>query len=77
MVADKGMTLDPAAASRAAEVLRDVYLTRDRTFANGRTVRNIFEKTIQNQATRITPLITAGTVESCDLDTIAAADITS
>jgi SpoVK/Ycf46/Vps4 family AAA+-type ATPase len=75
MVAAKGMKLEPAAESRAADLLRDVYVTRDRSFANGRTVRNIFEKTIQNQATRIAPLIGSEAAESSDLDTIIAGDI--
>jgi len=36
------------------ELFTHLYDNRDDTFANGRTVRNTFETTLQNQASRIT-----------------------
>ena len=61
---------------RVAELFEDVYANRDNTFANGRTVRNIFEKTLQNQAARIAPLVETGNFDAAVLDAIVAADIT-
>jgi len=37
-----------------------IYDNRDKNFANGRTVRNLFEAALQNQAVRIANLHKAG-----------------
>jgi stage V sporulation protein K len=47
------------ARTKLLELLKSLYAKKDRTFGNGRLVRNIFEKVIENQANRlvkITPL---------------------
>ncbi|MBS1549549.1 MAG: hypothetical protein JSS94_06775 [Bacteroidetes bacterium] len=45
--------LNTEAKAKLQEVLEDAYLHRDQSFGNGRMVRNLFEKTIENQANRI------------------------
>ena len=35
------------------ELLKKLYERRDKTFGNGRLVRNIFEKVVERQANRI------------------------
>lgn len=46
-------TLTQEAKSRALTLFETAYAHRDRSFGNGRLARNIFEKTIENQANRI------------------------
>ncbi len=60
------------AKEKLLSVLEVLYANRDRTFGNGRLVRNIFEKTIENQSNRI-----AGIAPITDeiLATITAEDI--
>jgi stage V sporulation protein K len=41
------------ARAKLLELLRKLYAAKDRTFGNGRLVRNIFEKVIENQANRL------------------------
>jgi AAA+ superfamily predicted ATPase len=41
------------ALNRLNEVVRRTYNLRDRSFGNGRFIRNLFEKTIERQANRI------------------------
>lgn len=45
--------LDKEAQKVLFEKFTDLYETRDRTFGNGRLVRNIFEKSVENQANRL------------------------
>ncbi|MGQ0700468.1 MAG: AAA family ATPase [Panacagrimonas sp.] len=75
LVERKGMVLDPAALALVARLFEDIYANRDANFANGRAVRNIFEKTLQNQAERISPLVTAGEVELTALNTLVTEDL--
>jgi len=41
------------AANALLKIFESIHARADDSFANGRTVRNIFEKTIQNQANRL------------------------
>ena len=41
-------------------IFSDIFENRDESFANGRTVRNIFEMILQNQASRISELLRNG-----------------
>jgi stage V sporulation protein K len=62
------------ARTKLLNLLKILYAAKDRTFGNGRLVRNIFEKVIENQANRlvkITPLTDQ------ILSTIQKADIPS
>ena len=75
MTSDKGMILEGQAEQRLETLLSTIYENRDSTFANGRTVRNIFEKSLQNQSARLGPLVMAGPVAPEILNTIKAEDI--
>lgn len=46
-------TLSPDAGQQLDLILNRAYLQRDKSFGNGRFVRNIFEKTLEKQANRI------------------------
>jgi SpoVK/Ycf46/Vps4 family AAA+-type ATPase len=46
-------TLTPAARVRAAETIERLWARRDERFGNGRTVRNLFEQALSNQANRV------------------------
>lgn len=48
-----GYVLEPDAEIRVRECLEEMYEKRDRSFANGRDVRNMFEKIIYSQADRL------------------------
>jgi SpoVK/Ycf46/Vps4 family AAA+-type ATPase len=76
MLSDKGMILDRQAEQRVESLLGAIYENRGRSFANGRTVRNIFEKSLQNQSVRIGPFVMAESVTADILNTITAEDIT-
>ena len=45
--------LSAEARLKIREVLQNAYNNKDKTFGNGRFVRNIFEKTLEKQANRI------------------------
>ncbi|WP_197673225.1 AAA family ATPase [Leptolyngbya sp. O-77] len=49
-------TLTPEARDTLLKRFEALYVKRDRTFGNGRTVRNLFEKTIEKQANRLAVL---------------------
>lgn len=53
MVDKNGYKLSDQAAQKAKKIFTDLYEYRDDTFANGRTVRNFFEKTMIAQANRL------------------------
>lgn len=48
-----GYILEPDAEERIREYLTALYEKRDKSFANGRDVRNLFEKIVYNQADRL------------------------
>lgn len=53
MVSTKHMTLTEDAERTLIQYFGQLYQNRDASFANGRTVRNIFERTLQKQANRL------------------------
>jgi hypothetical protein len=67
-----GVLVDPAARDQVAVHLG--RLPHDRTFANGRTVRNLFERLLAAQAAR---LHAVDRPTDDDLRTLTAADVTS
>ena len=75
LVSKTGMVLEPAAETLVARLFEDIYANRDTSFGNGRAVRNIFEKTLENQAARIAPFVSTGEIESIPLHTIMPEDI--
>ncbi len=46
-------TLSEGAAAKLKVIINNAVLTKDKGFGNGRYVRNLFEKTIENQANRL------------------------
>lgn len=57
MAGSKGLTYTESFEISLRNLCEKIYNERDHSFANGRTVRNIFEKTLQNQAKRIAPIL--------------------
>jgi SpoVK/Ycf46/Vps4 family AAA+-type ATPase len=53
MVKAKEMNMDILAEEFVLEKFENIFGKRDKNFANGRTVRNLFESVLQNQAMRI------------------------
>ena len=45
--------IDPACEARLDEIFTEAVAHKDRNFGNGRYVRNLFERTLQNQAMRL------------------------
>lgn len=64
--------LTPEAIEQLAKVLTEALNNKDKNFGNGRFVRNLFEKTLQNQANRLAPNPQTTTK---DLSTITTDDI--
>lgn len=67
-----GFQLSPSAAEKASTVFDVLYENRDETFGNARLARNVFERTINNQANRIVSLLeindqVLSTIESVDI----------
>lgn len=54
------MVLEPDSTEFIKRYLDNLYANRGKTFANGRTVRNLYEKALKNQADRISSLNMAG-----------------
>ncbi len=50
------MVLEPDSVEFIKRYLDNLYANRGKTFANGRTVRNLYEKALKNQADRISSL---------------------
>lgn len=65
-------TLSEGAKNVARDIFLEAYARRDKRFGNGRFVRNIFEKAIQNQADRLAAL---SNPSKADLMTIHAEDL--
>ena len=74
MVNSKGMVLGEEVEEILKKMFDDIYNNRDKNFANGRTVRNIFEMVLQDQAGRIAELLNKGNIEPDVLSTITVAD---
>ena len=65
-------TLSEDAEAVAKNIFSEAYAERDKRFGNGRLVRNIFEKAIQNQADRI---VAISNPSKADLVTIHVEDL--
>lgn len=50
---DNQYRLSPLAESKLSEMINETISNKDRSFGNGRFVRNLFEKSLQNQAVRL------------------------
>lgn len=56
MAGKSGYRLDKAAREKGSEIFEKMYAARDENFANGRAVRNFFEKVMTAQANRLASL---------------------
>jgi len=74
MASMKAMVLGEGVEEILQKLFDEIYKKRDKNFANGRTVRNIFEMVLQNQAGRITELLNEGDVEPDILSAITVDD---
>lgn len=72
MCANVGFQLTESARSLSFEYFNKKYEHRDKTFANGRDVRNFFERAIFNLANR---LIMQSSINDADISTLTAEDI--
>ena len=64
--------LTEGAKSKLAKVLEEAFIKRDKSFGNGRFVRNIFEKSLERQANRIASI---ASLDKETLTTITGDDI--
>jgi SpoVK/Ycf46/Vps4 family AAA+-type ATPase len=53
MASERGMKLGEGVEGRIQSIMEDLILCKDRAFANGRTVRHIFERVLENRAIRL------------------------
>ncbi len=72
LVAAKGYKIDDDAKGQVAEYLARAWESRDKSFGNGRFVRNLFEKLVQVQANRISA---QESITEAELVTIAKTDV--
>jgi hypothetical protein len=75
MMAERGMTLGEGVEERVQRVMENLVLRKDRGFANGRTVRNLFERVLERQAERLSVLLGQGGVDREALNTIVLEDL--
>lgn len=75
-VAKHEYILSPEANERVLNVLKNDVANKDENFGNARHVRNIFEKTLENQATRLSE-ISSDSLDRQKLQEITAEDIPS
>jgi SpoVK/Ycf46/Vps4 family AAA+-type ATPase len=74
MVKSRKMSMADNFSEKLKQRLNDIYNNRDKNFANGRTVRNLFESTLQQQSSRIAGIMN---IEQDDpaLNTFEAEDL--
>jgi len=77
MAEAKGMTLSEGVEEAIENMFVALYNQRDKSFANGRTVRNVFEMILQNQARRISELMRKGEVPTEIMNNITLEDLTA
>lgn len=75
MVQAKSMKLSVEADEKLKSVLEDIFKNRSDNFGNGRTVRNLFEDSLENQSFRIAPLLNDAELSREVLLTIESEDI--
>jgi hypothetical protein len=56
MAKSRKMNMTKEFSDKLKQRLNEIYTNRDKNFANGRTVRNLFESTLQQQSSRVTRL---------------------
>ena len=71
MASETNLKLDEKAEEFLKGHFEDVYNSRDDNFANGRYVRNIYEKVLSNQANR---LVGMEDISDDDLNTLTLED---
>jgi SpoVK/Ycf46/Vps4 family AAA+-type ATPase/energy-coupling factor transporter ATP-binding protein EcfA2 len=71
----KGMVLGPGCEEQVRSVCERMYADRDHNFANARAVRTLFERALQNQASRIAPQIIDDVIDPVLLNTLEATDV--
>lgn len=64
--------LDESGCQKLSQMLSFAVEHKDKNFGNGRFVRNMFEKTIQNQATRLSK---QASLSAAELSTLTAEDL--
>lgn len=72
MCKKSGLTATETARNLVLKHFEEEYANRDKTFANGREVRNFFEKTVVNQANR---LAQESHIDDEDVSTLTAEDV--
>lgn len=77
MVKSKTMKLGEGVNELLTKLFKKIYDQRDKNFANGRTVRNIFEMVLQNQANRIAGMLQEKDMPPDTLSIITADDFKS
>ena len=77
MVKQKGMKIDDGVEEFVLQLFTDIFNKRDKNFANGRTVRNIFEGVLQNQAARIVAEKRKGNDITSIINTISISDFST
>jgi len=77
MVKSKAMKVDEGVSELLTRLFTRIYNQRDKNFANGRTVRNIFEMVLQNQANRIAGMLQGKDMPSDTLNIITVDDFKS
>ena len=70
---DNGYTLSLKARLEVQKIFADAYLQRSKQFGNGRFVRTIFERAIEQQASRILARISE--LDDSELVLIAVEDL--
>jgi AAA+ superfamily predicted ATPase len=74
-VAKKGMILDSEAEQYLNNHFTELYNSRDKNFGNARTVRNIFENTIQKQSGRISDILDSPDFTDDQINVIKLEDV--
>ena len=67
--ADNGYTLTESAVPRLQAALNEIYAARTEHFGNARTVRNLFEAAISNQADRLAEMDDISDLQLTELST--------
>ncbi|MGD9487592.1 MAG: AAA family ATPase [Calditrichaceae bacterium] len=75
MMDKKELRLTDEAVEKAKNLFVQLYESRGENFGNGRTVRNIFEATLENQSFRVARLLNSPDLEKDTLYRIEAEDI--
>lgn len=75
MLTKNGLILVESDKGKVLQMFTEMYQTRDSKFANGRTVRNLFERTLENQAVRLSHIKQQGGDISAGINEIIYDDI--